>query len=194
MIAGRSTRFSLSRTTNPCICPVRPIPLSSLASVFACARHCGTARAVAAHQSSGSCSAHPSCGEVKFACSAVAAPITRPSPSITTARVPPVPISMPRSFIHFDLALEFSHSEGDGNMVTRIFQSLVRLRRRFDAIAVPRTDKSNVKRSFFEHALEFAHAIANAQSLCGLVPFDRNSCLRPFFVVVVVVLVLVEGE
>ena len=57
------------------------------------------ASCAARHQSSGSCSAHPGCSVRNGACSLDAPPISFPSPSTTTARVPPVPTSIPRNHI-----------------------------------------------------------------------------------------------
>src|SRR5487761_1644933 len=50
----------------------------------------------ARHQSSGSCSAHPAKVERKGACSADSEATTLPDASTRTARVPPVPTSIPR--------------------------------------------------------------------------------------------------
>src|SRR6266568_1925010 len=57
------------------------------------------AHVAARHQSRGSCSAHPVWAEANATCSTVAEVVTRPSVSTTTARVPPVPTSIPRNFI-----------------------------------------------------------------------------------------------
>ena len=58
---------------------------------------CRMASQVARHQSRGSCSAHPVSGEAKGACSAVREATTVPCPSMSTARVPPVPTSIPNN-------------------------------------------------------------------------------------------------
>src|SRR6185295_18827560 len=98
MIAGRNTSSLESRRTKPCICPERPTALIS--SLDDCDKTSRTTVIVACHQSSGSCSAHPVRVETKGTCSAVAEATTLPSGSITTARVPPVPTSMPKVFIY----------------------------------------------------------------------------------------------
>src|SRR5260370_30252100 len=54
-----------------------------------------TARQEERPQRSGRCSAQPICGEAQGWCSSVPEETTRPLPSITTARVPPVPTSIP---------------------------------------------------------------------------------------------------
>src|SRR5215813_3468380 len=53
----------------------------------------------ARHQSSGSCSAHPVCGEANGTCSIVSDATICPALSIRTARDPPVPTSIPRQYI-----------------------------------------------------------------------------------------------
>src|SRR5215831_4914884 len=57
------------------------------------------ASCAARHQSSGSCSAQPGCDVRNGACSLEAPLISLPFSSTTTARVPPVPTSMPRNHI-----------------------------------------------------------------------------------------------
>ena len=93
MSAGRRTLPSLSSMTAPCIWPVRPTasmctPLASTSRMAFCA---------ARHQSSGSCSAQPGCGVRNGSCSAEAEPTSCPFSSTSTARVPPVPTSIPRN-------------------------------------------------------------------------------------------------
>src|SRR5829696_1417440 len=68
-------------------------------SIPASARAPRTASPVARHQSAGSCSAQPGRGVAKAACSVVAEPTIRPDGSITSARVPLVPTSIPRKFM-----------------------------------------------------------------------------------------------
>src|SRR5437764_5943572 len=51
----------------------------------------------ARHQSAGSCSAHPMCSEWMGACSLEQEVMTWPARLTSTARVPPVPTSMPRN-------------------------------------------------------------------------------------------------
>ncbi len=97
--AGRTTSPAASSSTRPCICPLRPIAAISPASVLALDKHSAIATQAARHQSRGSCSAQPNCGDTIGACSAVAEPNTRPASSSSTARVPPVPTSIPRSFV-----------------------------------------------------------------------------------------------
>ncbi len=97
--AGRTTSPAASNSTRPCICPLSPIAAISLAVAFAFIRHSAIAPRAARHQSRGSCSAHPNSGDDIGACSAVAAPNTRPASSSSTARVPPVPTSIPKSFV-----------------------------------------------------------------------------------------------
>src|SRR5262245_15704333 len=62
-----------------------------------CCRTSRTALCAARHQSAGSCSAHAGPGDANGTCSTVADAITAPSSATSTAREPPVPISMPRT-------------------------------------------------------------------------------------------------
>src|SRR5215469_10579649 len=57
-----------------------------------------TATLQARHQSKGSCSAHPFCGEANAWCSSVPEETTTPHSSISSARVPLVPTSIPRKY------------------------------------------------------------------------------------------------
>src|SRR6516164_666932 len=60
----------------------------------------GMACVAARHQSRGSCSAQPGSGLANGSCSAVPEERMRPLSSTRIARVPPVPTSMPRKWIH----------------------------------------------------------------------------------------------
>src|SRR4029077_13685028 len=84
-IAGRSTRWSASRTTSPCICPDSPTgPSGNRPRTSPAARH----------QSSGSCSDHPGCGR-ESGYSALAVASTCPSSSMATPLTAVVPTSRP---------------------------------------------------------------------------------------------------
>ena len=101
MSEGRSTApFSSSRTA-PCIWPVRPSAAMGCFGSGAAAMASRMASCAARHQSSGSCSAQPGCGVRKGAWSLAALEITLPLASTMTARVPPVPTSIPRNHITF---------------------------------------------------------------------------------------------
>ena len=97
--AGRNTSPAASNSTRPCICPLRPMAETSAPVAPASVRHSPTATQAARHQSRGSCSAQPNSGDDISACSAVAAPSTCPASSSNTARVPPVPTSIPKSLV-----------------------------------------------------------------------------------------------
>src|SRR5229473_666635 len=97
--AGRNTSPAASSSTKPCICPLSPTAETSARVAPASVKHSATATQVARHQSRGSCSAQPNSGDAISACSAVAAPSTRPASSSSTARVPPVPTSIPKSLV-----------------------------------------------------------------------------------------------
>src|ERR1700722_2215157 len=82
----------------PCICPEKPTQaISSLFSPL-CAIALRTATLAARHQSSGCCSAQPICSEANGSCSSVAEATMRPSARRISARVPPVPMSIPRTW------------------------------------------------------------------------------------------------
>src|SRR5216684_5194768 len=104
MMDGRSTSPRASSNTRPCICPVTPMPAMSPLVAPAFVMHSRIAEQATRHQSSGSCSAQPTLGDDIGACSAVAALSTRPVSSSSTARVPLVPTSIPRSLAVIVLA------------------------------------------------------------------------------------------
>ena len=87
----------------------KPTPAMSPPERPVRARAPRTASPVARHQSSGSCSAQPGRGDAKAMCSAVAEPTSRPPASMTSARVPPVPTSMPRKTLECDMARMVHH-------------------------------------------------------------------------------------
>src|SRR5713226_7026217 len=97
--AGRTASPAASSSTKPCICPLSPMAETSARVAPASVKHSAIARHAARHQSRGSCSAQPNSGDAISACSAVAAPSTRPASSSSTARVPPVPTSIPKSLV-----------------------------------------------------------------------------------------------
>src|SRR5258708_15004235 len=103
MVGFRSPLCAPSNT-NPCMCPPTPTPELAPPLAPAFVIHSRIAEQAARHQSSGSCSAQPTLEDDIGACSAVAAPSTRPASSSSTARVPPVPTSIPRSFVVIVLA------------------------------------------------------------------------------------------
>src|SRR3984957_152515 len=82
----------------PCICPEKPTQaISSLFSPLS-AIALRTATPAARHQSSGCCSAQPIFSEANGSCSSVAEATMRPSARRISARVPPVPMSIPRTW------------------------------------------------------------------------------------------------
>src|SRR5712692_2536936 len=113
MIDGLSTSPCASSNTKPCICPVTPMPEMSPPLTPAFVIHSRIAEQAARHQSSGPCSAQPTLEDDIGACSAVAAPSTRPVSSSNTARVPPVPTSIPRSFVIMVLAFSLDRQNVD---------------------------------------------------------------------------------
>ena len=70
-----------------------------MSSAFSFAKTWRVANIDARHQSRRSYSAHPVCAEANGTCSTVAEAVTCPSVSTTTARVLPVPTSIPKNFI-----------------------------------------------------------------------------------------------
>ena len=85
------------------------MPVTALPSRLARASAPRTASPVARHQSRGSCSAQPGRGDANAACSEVADPRMRPRSSSRSARVPPVPTSMPRSAPGVDICVRVSY-------------------------------------------------------------------------------------
>ena len=96
--AGRTTSPAASNITAPCICPENPTHEICSPRKFPAASTLRTATPAARHQSSGRCSAHPILGEANGSCSSVADAAMCPRSSTTSARVPPVPISIPRMY------------------------------------------------------------------------------------------------
>src|SRR5262245_10782453 len=92
------TRFCLSRNTEPCICPDRPIDFTSAALSFAFLMTPRTVVTVAFHQSSGSCSLHSGLGWYS-GYSAVASARIFPRSLIAIVFVPDVPMSMPKKVL-----------------------------------------------------------------------------------------------
>src|SRR5216684_5208827 len=115
--AGRNTSPAASSSTKPCICPLSPTARTSAPVAPASVKHSATATQVARHQSLGSCSAQPNSGDAISACSAVAAPSTRPASSTSTARVPPVPTSIPKSLVAILRRLPSSNELGRAILV-----------------------------------------------------------------------------
>src|SRR6266403_6121526 len=115
--AGRNTSPAASSSTKPCICPLSPTAETSARVAPASVKHSATATQVARHQSRGSCSAQPNSGDAISACSAVAAPSTRPASSSSTARVPPVPTSIPKSLVAILRRLPSSNELGRAILV-----------------------------------------------------------------------------
>src|SRR5713101_8932707 len=113
MLDGLSTSPGASSNTKPCICPVTPMPEMSPPLAPAFVIHSRIAEQAARHQSRGSCSAQPTLDDDIRACSAVAAPSTRPVSSSSTARVPLVPTSIPRSFVVILLAFFLYRQSAD---------------------------------------------------------------------------------
>src|SRR5829696_5191241 len=89
--AGLITSPDESRNTEPCICPVSPIPATR--SPVSAATFSITSLAPS-HQSSGSCSVQPGCG-LWSGYSEEASASTSPESSTATALAPPVPTSRP---------------------------------------------------------------------------------------------------
>jgi hypothetical protein len=89
--AGRITLLALSRKTDECICPERP-----MASIFRLPTARLMARIAPFHQSAGLCSAQPGCG-TRIASGSLARATVRPRPSTTSALTLVVPTSMPRN-------------------------------------------------------------------------------------------------
>ena len=92
--AGRMTRPSVSRKTEPCIWPLRPSPATSSGRNRPDPRTCCTVSTVATHQSSGSCSDQPGRGWSQ-GYSAVAEARIVPRSSMASVLVPEVPMSIP---------------------------------------------------------------------------------------------------
>src|SRR5579864_1787397 len=167
MMEGRSTTPFLSSNTRPCIWPVRPMPRISSAPVLPLWRHCGIARHAVRHQSCGSCSAQPMCGELIAACSHVAELSTRPVWSSKTARVPPVPTSMPRSFIAMKSAAPPRVGWAQRNKMTEVGEDTTlragtkKARRIFVGSQFPNSPSSGSKSGLFQRRA----AIANLKKL-----------------------------
>src|SRR5207248_10070793 len=106
MIAGRNGSSFSSSKTAPCICSERPTQAISVAAMLLFFSTAATASQHACHQSFASCSAQPIRGEANGTWSAGAEATIAPLSLTNTARVPPVPTSMPRTCTVF-LAYEF---------------------------------------------------------------------------------------
>ena len=98
-MALRTTSSFASSRTAPCICPEKPTQEISSAATPGELSAFRTATPLARHQSRGSCSAQPGLGLANAACSSDPDAITFPCSSITSARVPLVPTSMPRNLM-----------------------------------------------------------------------------------------------
>ena len=107
MSEGRKTLPAASSSTAPCICPVNPIPAIALAGWPLAVSTARMACCAARHQSAGSCSAQPSDVARKGACSLAAEATTLPFASTNTARVPPVPISIPKKNVERSPCMTF---------------------------------------------------------------------------------------
>jgi len=120
--AGRTTSSDSSSITAPCICPEKPTQAIASPPSEAFPKALRAATPVARHQSSGRCSAHPICGEANGSCSSVAEEITFPDLSIIKARVPPVPISIPRTYMS-NPQKKICHSEERSDRGTLCFHA-----------------------------------------------------------------------
>ena len=96
-MAGRRTAPFLSKSTKPCICPVRPMPLMDEVSTPVFLITWRILSIVACHHSAGSCSLHRGRG-VSKRYSFEATPATCPRSSISKALVAVVDVSMPMKY------------------------------------------------------------------------------------------------
>src|SRR4029077_12936473 len=98
--------------------PEKPTQATSSAEMSAKRSTLRTATLHARHQSSGCCSAQPILGEANGACSSVADANTAPCRLISRARVPPVPTSMPKTYMLRCPCLDSNRSPADRHNLT----------------------------------------------------------------------------